>query len=191
MNVEAFLGHLYDALDADWTTVPNPPGRDGDYSRYIFPVLARAARDAGLDPRWKHEGRELLYDMVWLPRNGGTFRMPEVVIEHENLTHPLDFLVDLRKLLVAWAPLRVMIGYVPREHDPEERLETLRQAAKEGHWTYPNDCADLALVGPYKMHTPRDYLVLHRPAGTREFVERRRLSSYAPLAQTSSPLCNV
>lgn len=106
-------------------------------------------------------------------KNGGSYRLPEVVIEHENGTSEKNFIYDMRKLMMAWAPLRVMIGYVPRgDHKPADRLATIRAAAAKGHWTYPDGCADLALVGPYWMNTPRDYLVLHRPPGSGKFGER-------------------
>jgi hypothetical protein len=88
---------------------------------------------------------------------------------------------DMRKLMMACAPVPVMIGYVPtgRTHTPAHRLATITAAAEQGRWTYPAGCADLALVGPYWMHTPRDYLVLHRPAGSEEFVERGMLDETA------------
>ena len=124
-----------------------------------------------MDYRGHGHGRELLYDGVWLPQNDGSYRLPHVLIEHENGTTPEHFIYDMRKLMMAWAPLRVMIGYVPVGHDPHERIETIRRAAETGRWVYPNDCEDLVLVDPYWMHSPRDYLVLHRPAGSSKFVE--------------------
>ncbi|NTW03257.1 MAG: hypothetical protein HGA19_18610, partial [Oscillochloris sp.] len=166
MDAERFLDHLRKALPATWDTADDAPKKPGAYSKHIFAALARAAEAARMDYRGHSYKRELLYDGIWLPQNGGSYRLPEVVIEHENGTSEQHFIYDMRKLMMACAPLRVMIGYVPpgKSHMPEERLETIRKAAAAGRWAYPDDCADLALVGPYWMHTPRDYLVLHRPA---------------------------
>lgn len=130
-----------------------------------------------MEPRWHGKGGELLYDMAWLPRNGGLYRLPQVVIEHENGASERPFIYDLRKLIIAWAPLRVMIGYVPLGHEPEERLETIRATVEKGHWAFPSSCADLVLIGHYELATPRDYLVLERPAGAHEFVSHGRLDS--------------
>lgn len=187
MDTATFLNHLRGALHESWPEAGVAPQTWSEYSSYIFKQLAEGAVSAGMEPRWHSAGRELLFDMVWLPRNHGAYRLPQVVIEHENGASEDNFIYDMRKLMMAWVPLRVMIGYMPRGHDPKERIETLRLAAEQGHWSYPDDCADLALVGPYKMDTPRDYLVLHRSAGSQTFVELGMLDSVTLPGVPQSP----
>lgn len=176
MNTEAFLKHLRAALHPTWEAAGVSPRKWKDYSEYIFGALSKASVAAHTEPRCKGAGGELLYDMVWLPQNGGAYRLPEVVIEHENGVSEEHFTYDLRKLMMGWAPLRVMISYVPVGHEPLERLETLRAVAAKGQWNYPSNCADLVLVGPCVLQTPRDYLVLYRPDGARAFESRGMLA---------------
>jgi len=189
MDAETFLSHLRVALHTTWGEAKVSLKKPSECSKYIFKALSEAAGSAGIDYRGHSYKRELLYDGVWLPQNGGVYRLPQVVIEHENGTSEEHFIYDMRKLIMAWAPLRVMIGYVPAggNHKPVDRLATIRAAAEKGHWIYPAGCEDLALVGPYWMHTPRDYLVLHRPANTQTFVELGKLDSVVLPAAPQSP----
>ena len=52
MDAETFLGNLNHTLHPTWATAGVFPQRPSEYSSYIFPVLDKAARAAGLDPRW-------------------------------------------------------------------------------------------------------------------------------------------
>lgn len=179
MDAQTFLSHLRGALDVGWKEANTWPQKPSEYSNYIFPVLAKAASSARMAYRGRGHDYELLYDGVWLPQNDGKYRLPQVIIEHENGVTEKDFIYDMRKLVMGWAPLRVMIGYVPIGHEPHERLAQINAAAVAGRWAYPDGCTDLALVGPYRMETPRSYLVLHRPAGAGAFATWGELDEVA------------
>jgi hypothetical protein len=61
-----------------------------------------------MEYRGHEHGRELLFDGLWLPKLTRTYRLPQVVIEHEHLTSDHEIFYDLRKVMMAWAPVRVI-----------------------------------------------------------------------------------
>lgn len=164
-----FLRHLFHALHKTWEASGVAPQTPGAYSAYMFDVLSRAAALAGMNYRGHGRGGELLFDGLWLHQGAGRDSLPQVVIEHENGTSDEHVIYDLRKLMMAWAPVRVMICYAPRGYSLAQRITELEQAIAARDWTYPDGCEDLVLVGPFFMDTPRDYTVLHRPEGTAQF----------------------
>lgn len=169
MDAYNFVSNLLDVLPATWAETARPPTTPGAYSDYIFKKLALAAERAGMQYRGYEHGCEVLFDGLWLLGNVSTYRLPQVVIEHENLVGLEDILYDLRKVMMAWAPVRVMIGYAQVNQARRERVQELLERISRTHWLYPSGSEDLILIGRYLMHSPRDYLVLHRPDGESVF----------------------
>jgi hypothetical protein len=113
------------------------------------------------------EQREWLWDLSWYdPRPIKRFQPPLVVIEHENSHHDDDFINDFWKVMVAHAPLRLMIGYTgPTEKAMEKRLHAIHEAVHD--WTFPQSATDAIVLRRYG--TPSwDYLV--RTAGSETFA---------------------
>lgn len=182
MDAQQFLSQLLDVLPDTWAGVDPPPRTPGDYSTHIFSALAEAADQAEMQYRGHGHEREVLFDGLWLPGKVSNYRLPQVVIEHENGTKLEDILYDLRKVMMAWAPVRVMFGYAQREQDPYLRVAELEERIKGFGWTYPPGCEDLILIGPYLMPTPRSYLVLYRPPGVTSFAPLEVPGLVAPVS---------
>ena len=70
---------------------------------YIFAALAQAATETGMDYRGRSHRRKLLYDGVLTPRNGGSYCMPQVGIEHKNGLSRNHFMYALLALLLCLA----------------------------------------------------------------------------------------
>jgi hypothetical protein len=119
-------------------------------------------------PNQPEHTHELLFDFCWFT-NRGEYALPDVVIEHENSPHKRDFLYDLWKLMVARAPLRVMIGYVATDDERTARLSDINRIAAESHWMFPDETEDLVLIGTTSMPTPQSFAVCLRSAGVAQF----------------------
>jgi len=113
--------------------------------------------------------REFLFDFT-LYHNWSNFSEPVVIIEHENNWNTGAFMADFWKLLLGYAPLRVMIGYQRTAGRVREYFDAIRSNAARERWRYPADTEDLVLVGHERM-APQGFHVLRRSMGSREWCD--------------------
>lgn len=122
------------------------------------------------------EYREYLFDLTWYSNNNGYYEQPAVIIEQENHYDPSEFRLDFWKLMVGYAPLRVMVGYTKTQAECSDRIDWLNQAVNENQWNFPPQTEDLVLVG-YQAMEHGDFLVAHRPVGEVRWSNRGSLRS--------------
>ncbi|HZF50164.1 MAG TPA: hypothetical protein VE093_16005 [Polyangiaceae bacterium] len=144
------------------------------WTGFVFSALARAAADCGMvSCAARHATaasraepwalREHLFDVTWFRHDCTDWDTPFLILEHENAWDRRAFLVDFWKLLVGYAPVRVMIGYSRRafDHDPwiSEVNEIL--SSKHSGVRLPDGVDDVILLGHRGM-TPSGYAVYRR-----------------------------
>lgn len=92
---------------------------------------------------------EWLWDLTWYAEQSKPrFVQPTAIIEHENSHNDDAFLDDFWKVLVAWAPLRVAIGYTGRSEALLDRRIQVINAAIQG-WSFPGDVEDVVVQRRY------------------------------------------
>lgn len=100
----------------------------------------------GDHPVDRGEKREWMWDLTWFaPGVTKQFVQPLTIIEHENSHADDSFLNDFWKVMMAVAPLRVMIGYTGSGAELLDRRKQRIAAAIEG-WTFPSGTTDLVFV---------------------------------------------
>jgi hypothetical protein len=114
----------------------------------------------------QHISKEYLFDVtVYNRHDWQRSSLPSVIIEHENQWSETALLQDFWKVLVGWAPLRVMIGYAANAEAVDKRVRAILAEAKVCDWRYPQDAEDLVLLrcreGEHGMEWPH-WRVLHR-----------------------------
>jgi len=122
-------------------------------------------RRSGLhvDPN-QHKAAESLFDFtLFKPADWEAWSLPSVIIEHENQWTEQAFLQDFWKLLVGYAPLRVMFGYAGSVADVDARVRALLTHEVQSRWSYPADVEDLVLLRSPVMPWP-EWRILYRPA---------------------------
>ncbi|REG31009.1 hypothetical protein ATI61_106479 [Archangium gephyra] len=132
-----------DATGAMWTT-------------HMFEVLHRMQHRFAMhclcehgDGKHHEPGEALEIDLMWFKRNGGTYDVPLLALEHENSYLAAEAKKDFWRVFQVAAPLRVFIGY--SRNNPEQRLEelvTLRSKGWQGDLFHRlQGGEDIALVG--------------------------------------------
>jgi hypothetical protein len=116
----------------------------------------------------EHWRQECLFDFT-LYREWRDYSLPSVIIEHENQWTDDAFMFDFWKLMMGFAPLRVMFGYAGTQPQLERRIEHIRAQAKANGWNYPQGVEDLVLLRSPDMSS-REWRLLSRD-GT-EWMER-------------------
>ncbi|MBZ4395346.1 hypothetical protein OWM54_19370 [Myxococcus sp. MISCRS1] len=190
VNALGFAQSLVNALPKDWDGgVPEEGTKN--WSQFMAARLVEAARElklgvcatgSGAPSEWSkttlHSGyaREFLFDYTMF-RDWDSYTQPEVILEHENAWSVDAFMEDFWKLMVGYAPLRVMIGYCQNLERTAEYVTAIRKSASEGNWRYPPGVEDLVLIGHGRM-TPRGFKVVNRRAESQEWVEWPDLESY-------------
>ncbi len=114
--------------------------------------------------------REYLWDYT-LFRKWKEYELPSVIIEHENSHGREGFLLDFWKLMLGFAPLRVMVGYVSRRRDCSVRFREMERVARS--MEKPQTTTDLVLIRSPDMKEDKPYFLgWERPAGQDEWEER-------------------
>lgn len=144
------------------------------WTDFVFRALADAARDCGMvscaartstkTPReeaWTR--REYLFDVTWFRPNCTDYETPSLILEHENAWDQGAFLLDFWKILVGYAPVRVMMGYSRHksEHAPWIAKVNEILADESRGVRLPADVEDLILLGHRDME-PTGYAVYRR-----------------------------
>lgn len=128
---------------------------------------AKASKERGLR-------REYLFDFTMFKGWSG-YELPRVVVEHENLYSKAEFLLDFWKLMLGFAPLRVMFGYTRRENQVLKRWNDVEGLSRTRDWVYPAESSDLVLIGHREME-PTGFKVWTRLAGQTEWKGPTELS---------------
>lgn len=143
------------------------------WTAFVFEALANAALDCGMvscaarhstvasqTEVWAR--REHLFDVTWFRRDCTDWEPPVLILEHENAWDKRAFLVDFWKLLVGYAPIRVMMGYSRHPRDHESWISEVNQIiADESRVPLPQDVDDVILLGHRGMQ-PSGYAVYRR-----------------------------
>jgi hypothetical protein len=180
MDSSAFLTALSKALKKNQGMLPGEV-RAGTWTRFMQGCLIDladaskmhvCARGLGRLPSGKvdedrHMSKEFLYDFTmyanddWEP-----WSLPSIIIEHENLWTPVAFFQDFWKLLVGFAPLRVMFGYSGTADGVADLVNKIGAHEAESCWAYPAATEDLVLLRCPDGGMPwPTWKVIHRPAG--------------------------
>jgi hypothetical protein len=154
MNVHAFMKSFRTQIDRH-------PDRDvantsGAWSSYMAGVFHAMVNELGVScccHLGHHDevpgvGREYLWDLTWYEAHGAYYDLPSVVIEHENQHSDAEFFADFWKVMTAFAPLRVMVGYTGREK-LEARISQICRLVDAQGWTYPPNSTDVILLHEY------------------------------------------
>ena len=141
------------------------------WSTFFFKALEAAARDEMVSCAARHSTtsgeigawtkREYLFDATWFRRNCRDWDTPDLILEHENLWDLREFMVDFWKLLLGYAPLRVMVGYSRDQAEHEAWISAVNDALRDCAIRIPADVEDLILLGHRGMK-PTDYSVYRR-----------------------------
>jgi hypothetical protein len=101
--------------------------------------------------------------VTWFRRDCADWETPALILEHENAWDQGAFLVDFWKLLLGYAPVRVMIGYSrdARDHEPWVARVNAILADHREEIRLPDRVEDLILLGHRGM-TPTGYAVYRR-----------------------------
>ncbi len=156
--LKAIRDRMPDATD--WSTEANS-------TRYMTDRLVDVATALGLSVCARtlsspvpgdlpHERREYLFDVTMYPE-WEPYSLPDVLVEHENSHRREAFLYDFWKLMMGYAPLRVMIGYARTKSEAEalaSEVESLKMRVAD-------DTEDLVMIG-------------HRNMGPLDWVARNR-----------------
>ncbi|HRI66699.1 MAG TPA: hypothetical protein PK156_20780 [Polyangium sp.] len=163
LHAESFLFALRAQLkDAPPKAIENAKQGAAGWSGFMFSALADAAGDCGMvccasrlqgGPQWAR--REHLFDITWYRHDCGDWETPIVILEHENQWNKREFLVDFWKLLLGYAPLRVMIGYCAKAAEREEWVDSVNSILNQRtqYIGLPDGVEDLILLGHKGMAT--------------------------------------
>lgn len=130
------------------------------WTSLMFDVFQAAANDCAMvscspknkrGPYWAK--REHLLDVTWFRTDCGDWDTPELILEHENQHSQQEFLRDFWKLLVGYAPVRVMIGYCGKKDQRVSWIDSLNQKLRDtkAQIRFPGDVEDLILLGYWGM----------------------------------------
>lgn len=175
MNIDEFLRTLNARLAAA------PPDAieealvgAANWSTFVFRALADAAADHGMVScaarhitastdvgAWTK--REYLFDVTWFLRTCADWDTPALILEHENLWNREAFMADFWKLLIGYAPLRVMMAYAGDSEARESWIAHVNEVLshREAAIRLPDDVDDLILLGHRGMK-PTGYAVYRR-----------------------------
>ena len=169
-----FLNELDRAVRAKSPPADLTPGNWTYYMTGRLLALANSAsahvcsRTLGQIPavgQGQHESQEYLFDFTLYEKNDWRhWSLPSVIIEHENQWSEREFLVDFWKVLVGFAPLRVMFGYTKERSGTAGLANTIDSHASTSRWRYPVDVEDLVLLRAPEMTWPH-WTVLYRANG--------------------------
>lgn len=101
----------------------------------------------------KHWRCEYLFDFTLYRKEWEDYSLPLVIIEHENQWNSAAFMFDFWKLMIGFAPLRVMFGYAGTQALLEQRIQGIRDNARASAWNYPESVEDLVLLRSPDMDT--------------------------------------
>lgn len=114
----------------------------------------------------RHLAREFMFDFtLYADADWTEWGLPSIIIEHENHWSQAAFLQDFWKLLVGYAPLRVMFGYAKEQDGVDALVSVVLGHAKASRWRYPPVTEDLVLLRCPEMAWPT-WRVLRRDAGS-------------------------
>jgi hypothetical protein len=116
--------------------------------------------EQGTPAQLEHWRREYLFDFT-MYSGWEDYSLPAVIIEHENEWRDEAFMLDFWKLMMGFAPLRVMLGYAGNQTQLEQRVRTIRESARLSGWSYPQGVEDLVLLRSPDMDT-KTWCVLSR-----------------------------
>lgn len=135
-----------------------------EWSRFIFPLLGEIASTHGLWWAGRTGGtrpletvgqqREFLWDFSMYDNEvAGTWNLPQVIVEHENVRSLDAFRFDHWKTLCALAPLRIAIGYCPDVTAQDGWVGAINQASEHpaNGWHPPAHVEDLIVLGHARM----------------------------------------
>ena len=122
----------------------------------------------GPDLKTEHLAREYLFDFTLYERDAWkNHSLPCVIIEHENQWSEGEFLRDLWKVMIGFAPLRVMFGYARDEQGVKALATAVRREAAS--WSYPaQGVEDLVLL---RHPGATAWRLLRRPPGAKAWSE--------------------
>jgi hypothetical protein len=176
MTPEAFLAALgeqpwrkpWPTSIKGWTRFMAPRIRGACSGRFCCSRTGAAAplavQDGGLH-------REHLFDFTFY-RDDAFYRLPEVIVEHENSHRPGAFMYDFWKLMLGYAPLRVMFGYAANEHGVASRAALIHSTSTNAGWVYPPGVSDLVLLRSRET-PPMEWQILERRDGSSSWTARR------------------
>jgi hypothetical protein len=144
------------------------------WTRFVFSALAAAAEDCGMVSCAAHHAttssragawaqREHLFDVTWFRRACADWETPALILEHEDAWDQDAFMVDFWKLLLGYAPVRVIIGYSRHARDHEAWIARVNAILAEHRAAIrlPEHVEDLILLGHRGM-PPTGYAVYRR-----------------------------
>lgn len=140
------------------------------WTSLMFEELQKTANDCAMvscspknrrGPFWAK--KEHLLDVTWFRQDCGDWDTPELILEHENQYKEVEFLKDFWKLLVGYAPVRVMIGYCGKKDSRVALIESVNQKLRDSktHIRFPGEVEDLILLGYLGMNVT-DFTVYRR-----------------------------
>jgi hypothetical protein len=153
MNVHAFINSFVKHTEA---VSSDEADGAGYWTEHMTAVLHRVADELGCyccchgeHEHAKGMTREFLWDFTWYPTLGSDMDLPVIVIEHENHHSPGAFFVDFWKLMTAFAPLRVMVGYTSGDAALDDRIKELHALVARQVWQFPSGTTDLVVLRAY------------------------------------------
>jgi hypothetical protein len=157
MNIHAFVTKFL----REYQNSATPLDGQGHWTEFIRAILHKISRSfdyycccQGLHDDDGHGmRREFLWDLTWYAKEGGELDLPEVVIEHENAHNHQEFFADFWKIMAAFAPVRIMVGYTsPKGID--DRKEWIRHVVTKQGWTFPPQSTDMIILKAYGPSAP-------------------------------------
>lgn len=191
MKAEKFLTMFHNILPSQWGGEFSRPSGSKKQTEFISEILHRMVKQADMgcccnkgehasveewDTAIKEQGLDIeyMFDFTWF-KEWVLYEQPSVIIEHENSDKPEDFFKDFWKILVGFAPLRIMIGYTKKPDLWKQYLHKMNDLEQKAQWRYPIDADDLVLIGHWKME-PRKFRVIRRKVGEVHFEDNGWLS---------------
>jgi hypothetical protein len=177
MNIHAFVKRFSEQS----STAGDPPDGQRAWTDHIRQILHNVC--ASFDFYCCCEGehteevgrkREYLWDLTWYSRAGQELDLPVVVIEHENEHSHRAFFADFWKVMTAFAPVRIMVGYTSAS-GLDDRVERIHQVVSEQGWSFPPGSTDVLIL---KAFGPSEATFLVRYPGERSFAKYQRPPSW-------------
>lgn len=182
MNVHSFVTKFKQVSEG----APEPDAGQGNWTSYVRGILHEVSKSLDYycccvghhEDRHYGEKREFLWDLTWYARGGGALDLPEVAIEHENAHSHQGFFADFWKVMAAFAPTRIMVGYTSKS-GIEDRKEWIRQVVSKQGWRFPPQTTDLIVL---KAYGPSEPLFLVRYPGEVSFHSYEAPPTWSDLA---------
>jgi hypothetical protein len=192
LHADSFLFALRARLDeAPKEAIEDASAGAAAWTGFVFGALAHAADDCGMvsfaarhvTPASRAEAwalRDHLFDVTWFRRDCTDWETPLLILEHENAWNRSAFLVDFWKLLVGYAPVRVMMGYSRHEQEHDLWIAEVNQILSDERRgvRLPDGVDDVILLGHRGMK-PTGYAVYRRRE--RRFVRTEDSLSSVPM----------